>query len=423
MAALFLPVMLGFTGLAVDIGMVALFRTQQQRGADAAAISGAGVLLKGGNTTQARTTAQNYAQTHGYSSSVTTVNVPPTSGPKAGDPKFVEVIITQSRPTFFIRVIGPKTTTVKARAVAGVTPIQSNYALVVLNPTACSAYNHTSSANFIITGGGAIVNSSCKPSANQGGGSIISATHLDYFTDGLWQLSNNAQAIPPPTRIGGRIEDPLAGVARPQPCGPFGTPAGCIPASPDSGGTATNPSRKNIEVNGNYTLRPGAYYGGLKISAMSGTVTFLPGLYVFAGGGSSQGGFDFSGNMTLVGSGVTFFNTQDPYANTQSARACGPYSLQGSGNLTMTPTTSGPYKDLLFWQDDACTASMKYAGSTWSIAGLLYLPKAQLDVTGGGQVGSVQIIVDTFRYSGSNSVTINYTNYVDTLRPKMSLVE
>jgi hypothetical protein len=55
---------------------------------------------------------------------------------------------------------------------------------------------------------------------------------------------------------------------------------------------------------------------------------------------------------------------------------------------------------------------MKYAGSTYTTAGVIYLPKASLNVSGGGALGALQVMVNSFNYTGSTSVTIDSGNYV-----------
>src|SRR5262245_46469169 len=79
--AVLLPVLLGFTGLVIDIGMMTVRRTDQQRATDSAVIAGAQKWLKDG--TASRTSeAQAYATKNGYTtgSDNTTVAVTyPTS--------------------------------------------------------------------------------------------------------------------------------------------------------------------------------------------------------------------------------------------------------------------------------------------------------------------------------------------------------
>jgi hypothetical protein len=95
--------------------------------------------------------------------------------------------------------------------------------------------------------------------------------------------------------------------------------------------------------------------------------------------------------------------------------------IQGSGTLSFTGMSA--YKNVIFWQDDDCYEIMKYAGSSYTTAGVMYLPQAQLHVTGGGNLGATQIIVDKFKYTGTAPLTINYTNYIATSIPKAWIAE
>jgi hypothetical protein len=478
--AILLPVLVGLVGIAVDVGMLMNYRTQEQRAADAAALAGAHVLLTTGDKTQARAEALAYAKKHGYIDSEISVHLPPVSGRHVNDDKYVEVKISREGATFFIAVLGITKSTVQARAVGGMKPLARNYALIVLNKTQCNAYNHSSSNDLKINGGGAIVNSDASTggscvgvSASQGGGSVVTADNcrdqtgtpipctLDYYLHGNWQQSNNATSTPPPTPVGTQFPDPLAGLTRPIPCtngtpGTVGTqPSGCnVPISPTACGnnaipcatnrvSTANQPRLTSPTTGNITLSPGVYYGGLKLTG-SATVTFQPGLYVFAGGGVSQGGFTFNSNAPATGNGVTFFNTGDPYASNQADRGCGAFSIAASGllNIKAPPDlgTLGPLDDtsvangietMLFWQDDRttgvwagnCTETFRFTGSGATLAGVIYLPTAKLDMSGGGSLGALQIVVDTFDFSGSSDISINYTRYFETEKPSYALIE
>jgi hypothetical protein len=106
--------------------------------------------------------------------------------------------------------------------------------------------------------------------------------------------------------------------------------------------------------------------------------------------------------------------------------------MVGSGLLkfaapTVRHTTAlTGYLNMLIWQDDDCAAQFKFAGSgsgPWSTTGLMYLPKAAMQVTGGGNFGSVQIIVDTFNQGGSQNIDIQFTRFIDTDISKYKLVE
>jgi Flp pilus assembly protein TadG len=420
LVAVLLTGILGLLGLVIDAGHYYAERRQVQNAADQAAQAGALEVLYGGSASAATTAANQNAAANGFNNDGTTNTVTVTT-PYNGDLNKVEVVIDDQPKTFFIHVLvgGGH---VRARGVAGSDPIPKNYALVVLNPSLCSAYNQTSNISFTIVGGGSMVDSSCRPSGSQGGGGSITADYIDYYSAGSWLLSNNATTSVPPTPFGARVADPLASLTKPVP----GSPAQCPPGTANAlnaNGTASNPQQTHIAGNGPVTLCPGTYYGGIKIDG-SGAVTLLPGLYVIAGGGLS-----YSATSSITGNGLTIFNTYDSAkagqgpTNPNGNGACDSIAIQGSGTLTLTAPTSGTYKDMLFWQDPACTNQFKYAGSSYTTSGIIYLPTAQLSVTGGGSLGALQIIVDSFSLSGSAPVTINYGNYLQIAQPRITLME
>jgi hypothetical protein len=213
--------------------------------------------------------------------------------------------------------------------------------------------------------------------------------------------------------------------------------------SAGNGNKANNPTITQLTGSGDVTLEPGVYFGGLRINSTSQTVRFKPGIYVFAGGdhNGNGGGFDYqSGNLCGVGAvgtcpvatGITFFNTDNPYANQSNNKPCQGINLVGSGLLrfaapTVKHTTAlTGYLNMLIWQDDDCAEQFKFAGSgsgPWSATGLMYLPAAHMQVTGGGDFGAVQVIVDTFNQGGGQEIEIEFTRYVDTDASRYKLVE
>lgn len=421
-AALLLPILLGMAGLAIDIGLVASLRRDTQNVADGAALAGGGVLLDGGTVASAKTTAAGYVTAKGYACpNAVCVNIPPASGPHTGDSRYVEVSLSGTRNTVFMRAIGRNAYTVTSRAVAETVLLPKNYALIVLN-NLCAPNNgstagtatyqqNTSGGGLTIAGGGAAINSACEPSANLGGTSRLTADFIDYNSDGLWQQSNNATTSPAPTKIGAPVPDPLASLTPPLAGWPSASCGGC---------TAANPALASISGGGNVTLNPGTYYGGLKISGNGGgTVTFQPGTYVFAGGG-----FEYSGNKNLDGSqGVTFYNTDDPSAVQKQLQPCASMKITGSGTVVLNAPTTGPNTNMLFWQDKNCTADFDYAGSTNTTTSIIYAPNARLNLSGGGTLGANQVIVGSIDFNGSASITINYGTGVQADEPKARLVE
>jgi hypothetical protein len=478
-----MPVLVGFAGLAVDVGNLMQRRTSQQRAADAAALAAAEVLYGFGSGTDAISAARDYGAKHGYTagsgagcSGEICVHYPPISGNHIGDPEYVEVVIDTTAPTFLIKIVGPGLADITARAVAGIKTVDKPYALMVLDDSLCRAYKQTGSSTLTINNGAAIVNSDCDdPEASYWDGSSITTTEgFDYYKNGDWEIyGGSANVQPKPSPVRAPIDDPLAGLTRPFPCGGSGLaadgPAGCIPISPDSGGTPLSPVLKIVNASGSPTLRPGTYYGGLKIEGGTGTVTFQSGLYVFAGGqpGVCAGGDPCNGfskkstGVRLVGNDVTFFSTGDPYATDVTYRDCGPFYIRASSTMDLsapnagmdvTPLDDDPIdvgdlndgaEDIIFWVDDtpddgsfSCVdtyspniqcppTSFSFEGASGAdMHGIIYIPGGNLQVAGGGNMDlGVQLIIKDFCYRGSTPLTINYTGFIPTGVPRVWLAE
>lgn len=432
MAALMLPLLLGMVGLIIDVGFANAAKRQAQNAVDESAVAAAYALQDGYTPAQARTLAQEYTAGNGYDNAgadvTVTVNVPPLSGPHAADSNYAEVIVGYDAPELFITALGQTTGTINARAVAGIAQVPGDYALITLNPTECRSLDVTGTGNLIVEASGIMVNSDCSANAlRKTGSSSIIADAIDIAGG----YSGPASSCPPPnpsnppsntvcdTPSTGSpyIADPLAGIAEPD--------LATLVISPDSGGTAVNPSTKLIP-NGDFTFRPGIYYGGIKLTT-TGNITFLPGIYVMAGGG-----LEINSSGTVNGNGVMFFNTFDPDAPNDPDGRCSEIRMSGSTNTgsALTGPSSGPYQDIVFWQDDNCVDNQgdglpfRHAGSgTLETTGIIYMPTGSMVVTGGGNIGTVQIIVDTFDKSGSSNVVIDYGSFVEVLVPTIKLVE
>ena len=150
--ALALVVLMLMAGLGVDVGFLRYQKQQMQKAADAGAIAGASTLIYNGKykaAAQADSSANGF--TNGSNGIVVTVNMPPASGPNQSKIGFVEVIVSQPQPTFFMRVGGFTSMPVSARAVASAAAIASG-CIYVLDPT--------DKDTLTVSGAGAI-NSGC----------------------------------------------------------------------------------------------------------------------------------------------------------------------------------------------------------------------------------------------------------------------
>ena len=120
--AFLIVMLLGMVGLVIDVGLMFSAQRQAQNAADAGALAAAYDLMWGKSNTVATATATTFVNNYNQLSSAPApvVNIPPASGPYAGEPHFVEVIVTVPLQTYFIQVLGvARNQTVRARAVAG----------------------------------------------------------------------------------------------------------------------------------------------------------------------------------------------------------------------------------------------------------------------------------------------------------------
>src|SRR2546427_2225747 len=278
-AALLLTVLVSFMGLAVDVGYMVDYRRRMTAAADGAAVAAAWELKRNGVNSRYILAAQQAAADNGFqqgTNGVTiTVNRPPLSGDYVGKKYYVEVLIKQPRPTFFLRVLNIKSATVGARAVAG-----SDGGLgwfYVLDPKAGRGLTLSGSATLNAPLCGIFVNSPSSSAVNTSGSACIQQAQSINITG---NISGTACAHPTPKTSVPPVVDPFATLQPP-------TISGCTYSQKVSVSGATR------------TLSPGTYCGGIVISG-GAKVTFNPGLYII-----KSGGLTISASAAS-GTGVTF---------------------------------------------------------------------------------------------------------------------
>ena len=368
--------LIGFLGLAFDVGYLEWTRRRLQIAADSAAAAGAQELQRGAAsriTAAARSDSALNGATHGAGGVTVTVNHPPASGAYAGDSVAVEAIVAQNAPLFFLTVFGSSTTTVKARAVARLS--SGPNCVYVMNPEGSKTFALNGSV-VINLGCGTVINSS-DPAAMYLNGSVIwngpSNVVGGYETVGsvIWN--------PTPTTGVEPENDPLAYLA------------------PPAYGACTE---NRFSVSNNATLQPGVYCDGIKIAG-SGVITFSPGEYVLLGGGLSV-----NGSSILNGTGVSFYLTED------ATHAYGPISLAGSAVSTLTAPTTGDMAGILFYQDRSILSpapSIIAGSSNSTFVGALYFPTSALTYSGSSNGQYTILVANTLTYSGSATVGSNYS--------------
>jgi hypothetical protein len=134
--AILLPTLLGVAGLVFDGGMMMGRQRDLQHAVDAAATAAARLLRDGNDVASAAALATELIVSgHNLAAAEVTVNIPPTSGPYAGQSKHVEVIAISNHESHFMHILNSVLQhEVEARAVAGVQDVTDGAAIVVLDP-------------------------------------------------------------------------------------------------------------------------------------------------------------------------------------------------------------------------------------------------------------------------------------------------
>ncbi|MDQ2840159.1 MAG: pilus assembly protein TadG-related protein [Acidobacteriota bacterium] len=363
MVVLCTTVLLGFAGLAADVGTLFQAKRLVQTVADSAAIAGASQLLYSGVTSAARTDANLNGMTNGANGATVAVNNPPLSGPHAGNPSYVEIIASQSSPTFFMKIFRFNSVTVSARAVATLRPGQG--CIVTLGTSGTDI-----SANGVVTA------PDCDISANSTSSNAMDVTgsSATITASSIGVVGGfNGSITPTPTTGVAPVNDPL-GYLNP----PSGT---SCPGGLTYAGTAT--------------VSPGLYCSGISIGSNQ-NVTFSSGIYLLSGNGLSIGD-----NSTVTGTGVTLYF----FGNSSTI------SAPSTTTLNLTAQTSGPYNGILFYQDRSDSASASFGGTSGGmIEGVAYFPDASLSFQGNSTGTFYVALVAQSVSLGGNATLLNYAS-------------
>ena len=473
LATIAMFVFIGSVALAADVGFLWTDRRHMQTAADAAAIAAARALRNSQSVTSAADSVAGLdGFTNGTNGAVVTVNNPPSSGLYAGNSNYVEVIIKQPAPTYFMRLFGYSSVNVAARSVGG--SINGPACIYALDPSASGAVSLTGNIS-INASCGLVDDSSSSTALSATGNGTIKTTGTGVA--GNYSASGNMTFTPTPNIHVAPVSDPLANVSAPAvgtctwaPATGVGTPISGIHATYNltpvvwSGGInisgiittlnfAAGIYGNGISFTGTVTtanFNPGQYQdsggsgnsitlqGNAAANFATGSYTFCgpvsiignntttlqPGLYV---GGISitgnanvtfspgtyvlaGGGLSITGNSTIAGAGVTFYNTSS------SSFAYKPINITGNETGSLSAPTSGPLAGILFFQDRSvantpANASEVVGNSSTTFDGALYFPTTGLTWLGNSSASGYLIVVaDTVTVTGNSTMTLG-ANY------------
>jgi hypothetical protein len=376
-----LTALLAFLGLAIDVGYEQYLKIRMQTAADAAALGGARELVASGSSnlvSAARGDAATNGFTNGQSSVTVTVNNPPSTGYSTTDTSAVEVLISQTVPTFFMQVLGFSSGTVRARAVARLGGGATS-CFFALDPSMSNAFSVSNGVN-VSSSCGIVIDSNSSTALTASGGAHLAAPSISVV--GNYTVNNGASISPSPTTGASAASNPFATLATP-------SVGACNYTSYSVGGGAT------------VTLNPGVYCNGLTI-ANGATVTLNSGMYILKGGGLT-----FAGGAKVTGTGVTFYDT---YGGGYSYQ---PVAFNNGTTETLTAPTTGTYAGILIFQDPTVVggAASSFAGGTnANLTGALYFPTTALSFSNGASAAYTIIVADSVSFTGGVTINNNYSS-------------
>jgi hypothetical protein len=372
-----LPVLLGFSGMAVDGSIWLANKRSMQASADAAAFSAALEMTRINDDSLAKSRAISDAEDNQYSPSMgdtIQINSPPKYGPYSGNNAAFEAIVSRPSPSFLSRIIHGEQITVTARAVAIVANPGGTPCVLALDPSvpdAIKVNNGTMNA-----GGCRVQSNSTDPGAlHIFSGGVLEADNVDlvggYINQGYMSTTPDTGYLPVP--------DPFAGIPTP------------------SVGSCDY-TDLIIDDNQYHLLAPGTYCGGIQISGKA-DVEFASGTYVMTGGDLHT-----SGNFaSLSGDEVTVYTDADSTIQ-----------ITGRGAMDLTAPLTGNYAGMLFFGDPDAPTSTSHqinGNANTLFEGYMYFRTAELKINGNGVGASptyMGAIARTVRFGGNGEMFFAY---------------
>lgn len=389
LVALCLTCILGFVGLATDVGVLLHAKRNLQIAADAAALAGANEINI--DSTQIVAAGKAASSTNGVTDGVNGATVTVTNGPLYGPNKgtkgYIEAIVIAPQPTFFMGLFRfTSSMPVAARAVAFNGANNGSGCVHALNGSAPDTINLQ--GHFTVDAPGCqVLDNSSDPCGLDFTGNAGSLTAGSVSVAG-GACGHETDSNPLPEK-GPQTSDPLASTYTPIPQASW--PACAAPPSGTQwgtgGGISYNPSGTNPT-----TLF--CYSGNISIN---NAVSMNAGTYIFTGSLGLQGHGSLDGTA-----GVTIY----------LAAPNGNMNMGGSGNsnLSLTAPTTGPFANVAIYQEPLDTNAVNMEGTpVSSLTGIIYLPSAMLELGGNSTTQNLttDLIVNKLFVFGNATVNIS----------------
>ena len=382
-------VTIGFTALATDLAVWQLDSAGMQGAADHASMAAA-LTLSAGITTataEARAVAAAEGFVHGRGTTTVTVNSPAIKGPNAGVAKSVEVVVQQTEPMFFGRILMAALPSASSRAVT--LPGTINACILALEASGLGLNAATD---------GQIHAEPCDLFVNS-----KSACGVTLSNNGAYYLTNVGVGMPdsngcisggPSANVTGTVTFSAPPTLDPYSNRPIPLAVGCQTAGP-------------FTSNAKVSLGPGTYCNGIVLDN-NAQLTLRTGVYVF-----DHGLFDIRSDSTIVkldpadgGAGVSLVFTSSNGLNYAAL------NINSSANLQLTPMKTGPTAGILIWYDGAGAKPYTIGGGTLAITGALYSPGSSATFTGNSSISFTcgQVIANSISLTGNAAMTFTKNN-------------
>jgi putative Flp pilus-assembly TadE/G-like protein len=204
--------LMGICGIVVDVGLLYSTKRQMQTAGEAAAIAGTNIL-QSNQSSNYQAAATDVAGLDGFNNGqngVTVTVAPPASHPGPAGLSYVQVNITKSVPTYFLRALGYTNLNVSAQAIAGT--VNGPACIYALDPSASGAVSLTGNININSSCG--LIDDSSSSSALTATGNISVATTATGIA-GNYSSSGNITFSPTPKTNVAPVPDPLASIQPP----------------------------------------------------------------------------------------------------------------------------------------------------------------------------------------------------------------
>jgi Flp pilus assembly protein TadG len=367
MAGATILVMMTVVAFAIDYGTAQSQKAKLQDAADAAALSGAVSLGKGGRDIERASkskahefaTKGNDTTLRGYRSNVVVdTNTETVSVDlRVEVPQLISGLMTQSALIVSVSAV--------AKALPGNTSC-----LYILDPISSGAFSTGGSAELNATNCNVQINSTSPSAMTNSGSADVNADKI-CVTGGYTGNGYN----PTPETNCPSVSDPFVGLA--------------IPAA----GTCDH---TNFSASTDIVLTPGTYCGGIHISGTT-NVSLTPGNYIL-----SEGSLTVSGSGSVTGNEIVFV-----LGNNAS------FDVGGTGDVLTTPPTSGALEGYSVVQSSTMPITDSYIAGNghFSFPGIVYMPATNLDISGAADGNSntpsyAAIVANQLNISGSGELNI-----------------